>query len=206
MTLRSLLILGAIGGGSLLIRRVLLHQEWHSALQTTLANLTRPATTASPEHAIAAALTSLKSVTCADGAIVLRQLDDVTAEALVCLPADALPDRLTTPTLFADAIAQDRCLYYPHYPATPNPATVLVAQGVKSVAVLPRSQVDQVQGAIVLCWYHPMQFSPQIQTFLESVLGGMRSLLRFQDITFRLDNVQARLRAILETIPQGCVC
>ncbi|MGI0484021.1 ATP-binding protein [Pantanalinema rosaneae CENA516] len=205
MLTRQLLTLGMAGILSPLVRRVLLQREWHSAAQTTLANLIQTETAASPEQTIAYALTTLKTFAGSDGAIVLRQLDDVTAEALVCLPEDALPDRLTTPKLFADAIAQNRCIYYPNYPATATAATVLVAQGVQSVAVLPLSQVAQVQGAIVLFWYDPVQFSPQLQQFLATVLNGMRNLLRFQDMTLRLDQSRARLRAILETIPQGVV-
>jgi len=203
---RQLLALGLIGGLSPWVRRVLLQREWQSATQATLASLTDNETTASPEQAIAHALNTLKTFTCCDGAMVLRQLDEVTAEALVCLPADALPDRLTTPTLFAEAIAQNRCLYHANYPATANPATVLVAQGVQSVAVLPLAQESaQGRGAILLFWNRSMPFSPQFQQFLESLRRGMQNLLRFQDMTLRLDKSQGRLRAILETIPQGVV-
>lgn len=205
MTIRQLLTLGIIGLLSPFVRQNLRQREWQSATRTTLASLTESETAASSEQAIAYALATLKTFACSDGAIVLRQLDDVTAEALVCLPENTLPDRLTTPTLFAEAIAQNACIYYPDYPTTANAAAVLVAKGVQSVAVLPLSQVEQVRGAIVLFWYRPVQFSPQLQQFLESLLGGMRNLLRFQDITLRLDKLQARLQAILETIPQGVV-
>jgi signal transduction histidine kinase/DNA-binding NarL/FixJ family response regulator len=205
MTIRQLLTLAIVGLLSPLIRQNLLQREWQNATQATLASLTENETAVSSEQAIAYALTILKTFACSDGAIVLRQLDDVTAEALVCLPAKALPDRLTTPTLFGEAITQNRCVYHPDYPATTNAAAVLVAQGVQSVAILPLAQTEQVRGAIVLFWYHSVQFSPQLQQFLESLLGGMRNLLRFQEITLRLDKLQARLRAILETIPQGVV-
>lgn len=205
MALRQLLTLGIVGLLGPFVRQKLLQWEWQSAAQRTLAGLTQNETAVSPKQTVAYALTTLKSFTCADGAIVLRQLDEVTAEVLISLPSDALPDRLTTPTLFAEAIAQNRCIYYPSYPTSSNAATVLVAQGVQSVAVLPLAQGEQVRGAIVLFWYHPVQFPPQLQQFLESLLGGMRNLLRFQDMTLRLDKSQARLRAILETIPQGVV-
>jgi signal transduction histidine kinase/DNA-binding NarL/FixJ family response regulator len=205
MTIRQLLTVGIVGLLSPVVRHNLLQREWQIATQTTLASLTQNETAASPEQAIAYALTTLRTFASSDGAIVLRQLDDVTAEALACLPDDALPDRLTTPALFEEAIAQNRCVYHANYPATDNAAAVLVAQGVQSVAVLPLSQVEPVRGAIVLFWYHSTQFSPELQQFLESLLGGLRSLLRFQDTTLRLDKLQARLRAILETIPQGVV-
>lgn len=205
ITIRQLLVLGIVGLLSPLARRSLLQREWQGATQAILASLTQNETAVSLEQTIAYALTTLKTFAGSDGAIVLRQLDEVTAEALVCLPENALPDRLTTPSLFAEAIAQNRCIYYANYPAIPNAATVLVARGVKSIAVLPLSQVEQVRGAIVLFWYHPVEFSPQLQQFLASLLGGMRNLLQLQDVTLRLDKLQARLRAILETIPQGVV-
>ncbi|MDX2099152.1 MAG: ATP-binding protein [Leptolyngbyaceae cyanobacterium bins.59] len=203
--LRHFLTLLLVGLISPLVRRNLLEREWQSATQTMLASLTQNETTASPEQAIAYTLTTLKTFASADGAIVLRQLDEVTAEALISLPENALPDRLTTPALFAEAIVENRCIYYPDYPVIPTAAAVLLAKGVQSVAVLPLSQEEQVRGAIVLFWYTSIQFSPLLQQFLESLLKGMGNLLRFQEITLRLDQLQARLRAILETIPQGVV-
>ncbi len=202
---RHLLILGIVASISPYLRRYLVQWEWQQATQTTLAHLIQEETATSPEQAIAYTLTTLKTFACADGALVLRQLDPVTAEALVCLPENALPDRLTTPALFTEAIEQNRCLYYPSYATMANAAVALVAKGVQSVAVLPLVQGEQLQGAIVLFWNWPQQFSPQLQQFLESILGGIRNLLRFQDITLRLDKLQVRLRAILETIPQGVV-
>lgn len=204
-TTRQLLVIGIAASLSLPLRRSLLQWEWQNAAQAILANLTQDKAAASPEQVIAYALSTLKTISGSDGAIVLRQLDDVTAEALVSLPANALPDRLTSPTLFAEALSQNRCIYYENYPASRNATTALVAQGVQSVAVLPLLQVETVRGAILLFWNHPVQFSLPMQNFFESILGGMRNLLRFQDITLRLDNLQARLRAILETIPQGVV-
>lgn len=202
---RQLIVLGIVGLVSPLVRRSLLHSEWRSATQTTLATLTQDETATSPEQTINQALITLKKFVCADGAIVLRQLDEVTAEALVSLPSNALPDRLTKPDLFAEAIAKNQCVYYPNYPAIPNPVTVLVAKGVQSVAVLPLQRGDRMRGAIVLFWYEQVNFSPNLQQFLQSLLGGLRNLLQFQDMNLRLDKIQARLRAILETIPQGVV-
>ncbi|MFB2895341.1 ATP-binding protein [Aerosakkonemataceae cyanobacterium BLCC-F50] len=202
---RQLIVLAIVALLSPLVRRSLVQQEWRSAAQTTLATLTEDETATSPEQTIAKALITLKKFVCADGAIVLRQLDEVTAEALVRLPINALPDRLTKPDLFAEAIAKKQCVYYSNYPAIPNPATVLVAKGVQSVAVLPLQEGDRMGGAIVLFWYEEVNFSPNLQQFLQSLLGGLRNLLRFQDMNLRLDKIQARLRAILETIPQGVV-
>ncbi|MFB2875327.1 ATP-binding protein [Floridanema aerugineum] len=201
----QLIVLGIVASIGPLVRQSLVQQEWRSAAQTTLATLTEDETATSPEQTINQALITLKTFVCADGAIVLRQLDEVTAEALVSLPINALPDQLTKPDLFAEAIAKKQCIYYSNYPAIPNPATVLVAKGVQSVAVLPLQEGDRMGGAIVLFWYESVNFSPDLQQFLQSLLGGLRNLLRFQDMNLRLDKIQARLRAILETIPQGVV-
>lgn len=187
------------------LRQRLVLQEWQWLSQRILASLTQDETANSPEQAISYALTVLKDFTCADGAIVLRQLDEVTAEALVCLPPTVLPDRLTTPALFTEAITENRCCYYPDYAASPNAATAFVAQGVRSMAVLPLNQADQVQGALVLFWEQPMHPSPALQSFMESLRDGLKNLLRFQAVTLRLDKLQVRLSAILETIPQGVV-
>jgi PAS domain S-box-containing protein len=201
----QLIVLGIVASIGPLVRQSLVQQEWRSAAQTTLATLTEDETATSPEQTINQALITLKTFGCADGAIVLRQLDEVTAEALVRLPINALPDQLTKPDLFAEAIAKKQCIYYSNYPAIPNPATVLVAKGVQSVAVLPLQEGDRMRGAIVLFWYESVNFSPDLQQFFQSLLGGLRNLLRFQDMNLRLDKIQARLRAILETIPQGVV-
>lgn len=202
---RQLIILGMVALISPLVRGSLIQQEWRSASQTTLATLTQDETATSPEQTINQALITLKKFVCADGAIVLRQLDEVTAEALVSLPENALPNRLTKPDLFTEAIVKNQCVYYPNYPAISNPATVLVAKGVQSVIVLPLQQGDRMRGAIVLFWYEKINFSPDLQQFLQSLLGGLNNLLQFQDMNLRLDKIQARLRAILETIPQGVV-
>lgn len=201
----QLITLGIIAFLSHLLRRSLVRQEWRSASHTTLANLVQYETATSPDRTITQALSTLKIFSCADSAIVLRKLDEVTAEALVSLPENVLPDRLTKPDLFAEAIAKNQCIFYPNYPAIRNPVTALVAKGVKSVAVLPLQQSDRMCGAIVLLWYEPVNFSANLQQFLQSLLGGLRNLLKFQDMNLQLDKIQARLTAILETIPQGVI-
>lgn len=202
---RSLIGLGLIALLSPLARQRFLRQEWKWATQATLAALTQSEIATSAEQSIAHALSCLKEMACADGAIVLRQLDEVTAEALVCLPDTVLPSRLTTPTLFAEAIAQNRCLYYSNYPTVANAAPILLGQGVQSLVVLPLQQAENGQGAILLLWYRPVTFSAELQQFLSSLLSGLSNLLRFQDVTLRLDKLQARFSAMLETIPQGIV-
>jgi hypothetical protein len=52
----------------------------------------------------------LRNFAGADAAIALRHLNDVTAEAIAQLPQNVLPNRLTTPSLYAEAIASNQCL------------------------------------------------------------------------------------------------
>jgi signal transduction histidine kinase/DNA-binding NarL/FixJ family response regulator len=195
-------IVGLLGAG---VRMYLLRQEWQRASQAMLASLIQDETALTPEQAIQQALTALKKFTGATGAIALRQLDEVTAEALAALPENILPDRLTTPTLFAEALTQNQCLHYTDYTSTPQASPTLLAQGVRSIAVLPLQQVENVQGAILLLWHRRMEPSRSLQQFLDSLRGGLGNLLRFQDLTLRFDQLQARFEAMLETIPQGIV-
>ncbi|MBN8559003.1 MAG: response regulator [Leptolyngbya sp. UWPOB_LEPTO1] len=203
--IRSAIALGIVGLLGSGVRVYLLRQEWQQASQAMLASLIQDETALTPEHAIQQALTALKKITGATGAIALRQLDEVTAEALAALPHNILPDRLTTPMLFAEALSQNQCLHYSDYASTPQASPALLAQGVRSIAVLPLQQVENVQGAIVLLWHQRINPSRSLQQFLDSLRSGLGNLLRFQDLTLRFDQLQARFEAMLETIPQGIV-
>jgi len=203
--LRQSLVIGIVALFSPSGRQWLLQKEWEIATQNILAELTQAEKAINPEQSIAHALKTLRELALANAAIVLRQLDSVTAEALICLPEHALPSRLTTPNLFAEAIARNQCLYYPNYAASDSATPVLLAQGVKSLAVIPLQQPSNVQGAILLLWHQPTQPSPHLKQLIESLQSGLSNLLRFQDLTLRLEKLQARLMAILETIPQGIV-
>jgi signal transduction histidine kinase/DNA-binding response OmpR family regulator/HPt (histidine-containing phosphotransfer) domain-containing protein len=199
--------LGGVAVLGNLVRNFLLGVEWRLASQSVLASLTEADTARTPDTVLAQALSLLHDFTCADAAIALRQLDDVTAEALVSLPQNALPDKLTTPKLFAEALAQNRCLYYEDYPSTPRASHVLLAKGTKSLAVLPLqpSESSQGQGAILLIWHSQTRISSYLRQFIESLLGELRTLLQFSDTTLNLDKLQARFSAMLETIDQGVV-
>ncbi|GAB4174708.1 MAG: hypothetical protein Fur006_04700 [Coleofasciculaceae cyanobacterium] len=208
---RQSIELGMAGLLGTLLRRFLLNIEWRLASQSVLTTLTNSDTTDSPNTLISQAVTLLRDFARADVAIALRQLDEVTAQALVCLPPNALPDRLTTPALFEEAIAKNCCLYYTDYPSTPGASHLLLAQGTQSLAVLPL-QLSPTQGeqgagggAILLIWHRPYEASSHLRQFIESLLGELRTLLQFCDTTLRLDKLQARFAAMLETIHQGVV-
>jgi len=196
---------GIAAGFGILLRRLLLSIEWRLASQSVLAALTQADATDTRNMLIIQAVSLLRDFARADAAIALRRLDEVTAQALVCLPPKALPDHLTTPTLFEEATRQNRCLYYSNYASTPGASHVLLALGTQSLAVLPLSLSDGREGAILLMWHRRTDFSLHLQQFIESLLGELRTLLNFSDTTLRLDNLQARFSAMLETIHQGVV-
>lgn len=145
--------------------------EWRLASQFVLATLTEINTTST---LLEQAVSLLRDFAHADAAIALRQLDEVTAEALVCLPEDALPHRLTTPALFADAARENRCLYYPDYPSNPDASHILLAQGTQSLAILPLTSNSNKPGAILLIWHHQTEISAHLQQFIKSLLGELK--------------------------------
>jgi len=202
---RQVIELGFIAAFGIVIGRFLRGIEWRLAAQSVLATLSDADTTATPNTVISQALTLLGDFARADAVIALRQLDEVTAEVLVSLPPKTLPDQLTTPTLFAEAIAQKRCLYYPNYPSNPGASHVLLAQGTQSLAVLPLPLCDGREGAILLIWHRRTDISSYLREFIESLLGQLRTLLQFSDRTLHLAQLQARFGAMLETIHQGVV-
>lgn len=203
--LRQSLVIGLVALFALLSRNWFLQKEWQIATQNTLADLLQAERAASPEQSIAYALARLRDLAAADAAIVLRQLDSVTAEAVICLPETVLPHRLTTPTLFTEAIRQNQCLYYTDYPSSDSPTPALLAQGIKSLVVIPLQHPHNVQGAMLLLWRQHTQPSPSLRQLIDALRSSLGNLLRFQDLTLRLEKLQARLVAMLETIPQGVV-
>ncbi len=197
-----------LGGAAVLgsaARRFLLGVEWELACRKLLGKLVETDATATPDIPIARTIAELRSLARADAAIVLRQIDEVTAEAIAALPETALPDKLTTPKIFAEALAQNCCLYYTDYPASPDAVRVLVAKGTQSLAVLPLQDAGSLRGAVVLIWHRRTEISAHLKGLSQSLIGGLRTLLRFSDTAFHFEKLQARYSAILETIPQGVV-
>ncbi|MCT7984717.1 EAL domain-containing protein [Laspinema sp. A4] len=184
--------------------------EWQLALQSMQLQLAEDQAVGTPETVLSQTLSLLMTLVDADGAIALRQVDEVTAEAVVCLPQTVLADKFTSPQLFAEAIALNRCLYYQNYPHHPGAIRGLIAAGTKSLAVLPlqptvREGAEGLCGGILIIWSRNVTLTPDLQRCLESLRGELRMLLQFQDTTWRLERTTIRLGAILETIPQGVI-
>jgi diguanylate cyclase (GGDEF)-like protein len=184
--------------------------EWHSGLQSMQLQLAEDQGLGTPERVLNQTLSLLMTLVNADAAIALRQVDEVTAEAVVCLPEKLLADKFTSPQLFAEAVALNRCLYYQDYPHQPGAIRSLIAAGTKSLAVLPlqppvREGVEGLCGGILIIWSRNVTLTPDLKRCLESLRGELRMLLQFQDTTWRLERTTIRLGAILETIPQGVI-
>ncbi|MCT7987570.1 putative bifunctional diguanylate cyclase/phosphodiesterase [Laspinema olomoucense] len=184
--------------------------EWQFALQSMQLQLADEQATGTPEMVLSHTLSLLMTLVDADAAIALRQVDEVTAEAVVCLPPTVLADRLTSPQLFAEAIALNRCLYYQNYPHQPGAIRSLIAAGTKTLAVLPLQPrvtegAEGLCGGILIIWSRNVTLTPDLKRCLESLRGELRMLLQFQDTTWRLERTTIRLGAILETIPQGVI-
>lgn len=193
---------GAIA--SIFIGKFLREIEWRLATQSVLTALGQTDGNLSATALIGQAILLLQTLTGADTVIALRKLDAVTAQIVASIPEKAFPDSLTTPTLFESALAQNRCLYYADYASTPDASRILLAQRTRSLAVLPLIS-NSTQGAILLVWQRQTRLSSHLQQSVESLLGHLRTLLRFSDTTIRLDKLQARFGAMLETIHQGVV-
>ena len=202
---RPSLEFGIAAGLGIGLRQFLLGLEWRLASQLVLTTLTHNNITDTSNTLINQAAALLRDIICADAVIALRRLDEVTAQALVCLPPKALPDPLTTPTLFEEATRENRCLYYSNYPGTPSASHVLLAQGIQSLAVVPLTLSDGREGAILLLWQRRTDFPSHLQDFIESLRGELRTLLSFSDTTLRLDKLRARFSSMLQTIHQGVV-
>lgn len=190
-----------------LVRHFLQNIEWQLASQIVLSTLSKSEQNSkiNTNNLIYKALNLLKYFTRADAVIALRQIDEVTAEVLLSLPEKVLPDNLTNPGSFAEALSQNSCLYYEDYPASLNASNVLLARGTKSLAVLPLQDFRNLKGAILLIWNQPKKISFQLKKFIESLIGELLTLLQFSDTTLHLDRLQARFSAMLETIHQGVV-
>jgi PAS domain S-box-containing protein len=201
--------LGVLGA---VVRRFLLPIEWRLASRAVLGQLLERVGAFSVEEVLRRMLQQMGELAGAQGVLALRQVDGVTAEALVALPDTTLAEALSTPRLFSKALAQNRCLYFADYARDPDAVPSLVARDVRALAVLPlhwggqgSSEKRSFHGAIVLVWRRRTPFHPHLRRFLEQLRDGLQTLLQFMDANQRFDQLQSRYAAILETLHQGVV-
>ena len=191
-------------------RHFLVPLEWELASRQVLGTLLGAGRHSHIEEVLREVLALVRELSGADAIIALRQLDEVAAETLVALPEPVLPESVASPRLFAEALAQGRCLYHPDYARVPGASRFLLAGGARSVAVLPLRWSVQAgsivsQGAILLVWKRRARLHAHLRRFTELLMDELRTLLRLTDGTLRIERLQARHGAILETVPQGVV-
>jgi len=191
-------------------RRFLLPIEWDLASRKVMGTLLSAGRSTRPEEVLRDVLALVRELSGAHVVLALRQLDEVAAETLVAVPDSVLPESLASPRLFAEALAQGRCLYHRDYARVPGASRFLLAEGARSVAVLPLRWSGQggpsvSQGAILLVWRHRADLHAHLRRFVELLLDELRTLLQFSEAMLRIERLQARYGAILETVPQGVV-
>lgn len=197
--------LGIIVVASLVGRSHWVKREWSFAAQSLLASLTQPQQVEGPDQSLRTMLHQVRLIAHADVAMMLQQLDEVAAEVVFSEPEKLIPSRFTTVNLLSEAIAQQCCVYYQEPEKVLAIAPLLYARGVRSLAVIPLRHSEQLAGGMVLIWRSPIQPSSDFQSFLSKLAGGLSTFLRFQDATLHTELLQARLVAILQTIPQGII-
>jgi len=191
-------------------RRFLLPIEWDLASRKVMGTLLSAGRSTRSQEVLRDVLSLVRELSGAHAVLALRQLDEVSAETLVAVPDAVLPESLASPRLFAQALEQGRCLYHRDYARVPGASRFLLAEGARSVAVLPLRWSGQggpgvSQGAILLIWRHRAHLHAHLRRFVELLLDELRTLLQFSDAVLRVERLQARYGAILETVPQGVV-
>ena len=127
----------------------------------------------------------------------------VPPEALERLQSDH--DFAGSPGLVGESLRQKTALYYEDYSRYPDPYPGYLELGLRSVAIVPFAQGDQVAGLIELQSYHrapthnPMPFLQTVSHHLEAVLNRIaqsETLLSSAQTYRELAEFSARLEAI----------
>ncbi len=152
----------------------------------------------------ATAVHHTREITGADSVLILRQLDQHTAEPMVCAPTDKLLGSVTTPEIFQEALLRRECMFFSSYPALPHANPLLLAWGVQSVAILPIHH-RSFRGGILLLWKQRQEFSLSFVRFLQALRGYFQLALPSSQANWELERAQEQISAILETVPQGII-
>ncbi|HEX2569149.1 MAG TPA: response regulator [Polyangia bacterium] len=183
--------------------------RWSIATRRVLAALSVPPREApGAETPLERALSIVCEVSKADVALLLCQLDPVTARVVGSVPPAVLPDGLTTPAVFAGALDSGRSVYRifdETSSAIPAPL-----RGSAAVVPWPRprsraSGVDRTTGALLLIRRGVAPFSPPHQAFLEDLVGLFQVLVELEGEKQQVDESRVRLDAIVHALPHGLV-
>ena len=169
--------------------------RWMAATQAVLAALFVSGDGAPAEDVLAAVLEICRESCDADAAVVLRRVDGVTAVALASAPAALLPDGVISPALLDRAGAE--CKYYG--PQEVGGAVAARLRG--AVAVIPCAA--QPPCALIVVRRSGAEFAPDCRAFLSSLRGILQGLVRLYDSTLQAEALQARVDAMVLTLPHA---
>jgi signal transduction histidine kinase/CheY-like chemotaxis protein/HPt (histidine-containing phosphotransfer) domain-containing protein len=169
--------------------------HWTAATQSVLAALGGQSELAAPEEVLAAVLELCRQCCDADAAVLLRRADAVTAVALASAPAELLPDAVTSPALL-DGVDSE-CVYY----AREQLGGAVAARLRGAIAVVPC--LLRPSCALILVRRSGREFAPDCRAFLASLRGVLKSLVRLYDATLQAETLQARVDAMVLTLPHA---
>ncbi|PZO42433.1 MAG: hypothetical protein DCF19_07550 [Pseudanabaena frigida] len=205
----AMFLLGTVITSLIWIYRFFLQIEWRLASESVLSELTNMSAGQTLKDVMERGLLLLKEYSQADSAIALLQVDNVSTRNIASFPNNLLENWVIPPSLFAESLASQKCIYFTDYANSPNPSPILLAYGTKSLAILPLfaslPSNSSVQGAILLIWHKPHSISLHLQSFVQPLLNCLSLYLRIQTTNWELEKSSTKLSAILETIPQGVV-
>ncbi len=174
-------------------------QHFAQATQAVLAMLAQPHNAGPPRDKMQLLLALICQHCDAEVALLLRRVDAVTAIALAAEPVGILPDNVTTPALFQDALEREQSSYHA---AAHTPAAV--ADTLRGMtAVLPCTAAEGA--AVVVIRRGGVPFSVPCQQFLESLCGVFQLLVQKHDAELQAEELRARFDAMVQTLPHGLV-
>ena len=145
----------------------------------------------------------LRNACGADVALALQRVDAVTAVALASVPRGVLPDGMTTPALFSDALETGQSAYC-------NTEAAQVPRLARGAAAIipwpcPRGTLDSrtLQGAVILIRHSAEPFSAPQRELLERLRGLFHLLTQLPSIVLRAEELRVRFEAVVQTLPHG---
>lgn len=143
-------------------------------------------------------LAQIRQVVRADSVMVLKRVDEHSAQILCSSPPDALPAQILSATIFETALDTRQPVYRR---GDDVQSAVLKAMRIHNVAVLP---VDE-DHALLCTWEKPRWFRVLMRQYLQTVAAAMRMMVKNMEMQQHLKVTTSRLNIILDTIPQAVI-
>ncbi len=154
-----------------------------------------------PEEVLRRVLEVCRTACDADAALVLRQMDEVTAAALASAPQGVLPDGVTSPALLAEMPRAPGGRYYQAAELSRSVSARLRG----SIAVIPCASAAQPPCALIVVRRRDEPYSAACRAFLESLSGLMQTLVRLGDATRQAERMQGRFDAMILALTHGLI-